>query len=169
MNRQFIRDHKDIERASVVRRDTCPKGHLSENSFRTSDTLWFLWDTCPKMIFGQVTRYNFYGTLVRKWFLDKWPTKILMGHMSETGFWDYHFFDENSQKVKIFEKKLRRFFFGIDSDCFKTYLKPKTWFRKFPVENFFLGLNHFLTKIVKKWKFSKKIEKIFFWNRFTIF
>ena len=74
--------------------------------------------------------------------------------------------NEESGTSRFFFRKI---FFGIDSECFKTYFKPKKLIsKKFSPWNFFLGLNHFLTKMAKKWKFSKKISN-FFWNRFRMF
>ena len=83
---------------------------------------------------------------------------------------DFEFFqkmvknDQKWSKMNIFEKKNRIFFFKWIQNVSKRILNRKSWFRKkIPVENFFLGLNHFLTKMAKKWKLSKKnFENFFF-------
>ena len=64
--------------------------------------------------------------------------------------------------MNIFEKKID-FFFKSIQNVSKRILNRKSWFRKiFPLKIFFLGLNHFLTKMVKKCKFSKKNFEFFF-------
>ena len=67
--------------------------------------------------------------------------------------------------MNIFEKKnsKKKFFFQIDLECFKTYFKPKKLIsKKFPVENFFLGLNHFFDENGQKVEnFEKNPKKNF--------
>ena len=64
---------------------------------------------------------------------------------------------------KNFGRKI--FWVGIDSECFKTYFKPKILKSNiFSRLVFLLGLCRFLpdmTKVVKKWQ-SKKFSRIFF-------
>ena len=72
-------------------------------------------------------------------------------------------FDQNGHLVKIFDQNFWIFFFRNDSECFKTYTKPKKLISKnFPVENFFSGTLPFFDEI-------GNIVKIFdqnFWNFF---
>ena len=91
-----------------------------------------------KSWFRKKSRWNFFLELNHFW--QKWP------------------------KSENFRKKIRKsFFLESIQNVLKRILNRKSWFRKkFPVEIFFLGLNHFLTKMAKKWKFSKKISKKFF-------
>ena len=66
---------------------------------------------------------------------------------------------KNGQKWTFLKKKFRNFVFKSIQNVLKRILNRKSWFRKIFPLIFFLGLNHFLTKMVKKWKFSKKIFK----------
>ena len=57
------------------------------------------------------------------------------------------------------KKKFQIFFFQIDSECFKTYFKPKMLIsKKIPHWKFFLGLNYFLTKMAKYGKNDYLVE-----------
>ena len=64
-------------------------------------------------------------------------------------------------KVKNFGRKF--FLVGIDSECFETYFKTKISKSKIFTRHkiFFLGICHFLIKIVKKWKSQKFLFNFF--------
>ena len=69
-----------------------------------------------------------------------------------------------NEKIKKFWSKK---FFGPESiqNVLKSILKQKSRNRKFfPITKFFLGLNHFLAKTVKKWLSQKILIENFFWS-----
>ena len=66
-------------------------------------------------------------------------------------------------KSKNFGRKI--ILVGIDSECLETYFKTKiSKSKNFSITEFFLGLSHFLAKIVKKWKSQKILVENFFWS-----
>ena len=96
-------------------------------------------------------------------FRKKFPSwKFFSG---TTVFWPKWPHSEN------FRPKFLKFFFGIDSECFKTYSKPKKLIsKKNPVENFFWDSTIFWQKWPHNENFwSKFLKHIFFQNRFRIF
>ena len=74
-------------------------------------------------------------------------------------FWDLTIFWQKWTKSENFQN----FFLESIQNVLKRILNRKSWFREiFPLKIFFLGLNHFLMKMVKKVKIFEKKFRIFF-------